>query len=84
MYDFLNFRFFSFSAYWTPIGPLLDPYCNVEIVSPFTVDKSILTKSITPTPQSGANSKIGHNRGNHCDSNRHAPSLSKRGSIGAL
>ena len=26
MYGFLNFRFFSFSAYWTPIGPLLDPF----------------------------------------------------------
>ena len=26
MYGFFNFRFFSFSAYWTPIGPLLDPY----------------------------------------------------------
>ena len=23
MYVFLNFRFFGFSAYWTPIGPLL-------------------------------------------------------------
>ena len=60
---FLNFRFFSFSAYWTPIGPLLDPkrvyaigfqWCPKRVYREFICSKG---SSVLDLRQYGENNK---------------------------